>query len=157
MMGGKGSGRKPQPIERKRRLGNPGKRKLPSSPLLAVVEHFEMPEPHRPLSTSYGRRMWDGIWKAGASWLKPNLDAEIVLMVCEMLDERIQLRQRVLMNADAWRDRRALREIDRQISSLLGQLGFSPTDRAHLGAMSSNTHELSNLRSRIEARRQAAG
>lgn len=156
-MGGKGSGRRPAPIERKRRLGNPGKRKLPDAPILGVIEDFEIPEPHRPLATSYGKRMWEGVWQAGASWLKPSLDSEIVLMVCEMLDERIQLRQRVLVNPDAWRDRRALRELDRQISSLLGQLGFSPTDRAHLGAISTKTHDLSNLRARIEARRKAAG
>jgi hypothetical protein len=30
---------------------------------------------------------------------------------------------------DAWRERRALREVDRQIITLLGQIGFTPSER----------------------------
>lgn len=156
-MGGKGSGRRPKPIEQKRRLGNPGKRKLPQRDAEVISLPFrDVPEPHRPIATAFGRRMWDAVWNAGASWLKPNMDSEVVLMVCEAIDERIQLRNQVMLNQGLWRERRALRELDRQISQLLGQIGFSPTDRANLGIGEHKNHEFHEIRARIEAKRNQA-
>ena len=77
-------------------------------------------------------------------------------MACEMTDERSVLRQIVFTDASAWRERRGLREIDRQITSLLSQIGFSPTDRATLGVGEVKQHEFSEIRRRIEAKRNAA-
>ena len=153
-MGGKGSGRKPKPIERKRRLGNLGKRKLP--PLdsnIVVLPLTEMPEPHRPLSANHGMRLWNAVWTSGASWLKPSMDAEMVLMACEAIDERVALRYEVLSNPSQWRERRALRELDRQVASLLAQLGFSPSERASLGVGGEQRNDFAAIRARIEAKR----
>ena len=156
-MGGKGSGRKPKPVEQKKRIGNPGKRALPKQDAEVIALPVrEIPEPHRTLSERYGRRMWDAIWRSGAGWLKPNMDAEVVLMACEAIDERIQLRTQVMLNPNNWRERRGLRELDRQIASLLGSLGFSPADRANLGIGEVKQHDLSEIRQRIEAKRNAA-
>ena len=156
-MGGKNSGRKPKPIEQKRRLGNPGGRPLPKQDAEVInLPIREIPEPHRTLSERYGRRMWDAVWLAGASWLKPHMDAELVLMACEAIDERIQLRSQVMLNPDSWRERRGLRELDKQIASLLGQIGFAPTDRANLGIGDSKTHDFNDIRARIQAKRNAA-
>jgi hypothetical protein len=77
-------------------------------------------------------------------------------MACEMTDERSVLRQVVFTDATAWRERRGLREIDRQITSVLSQIGFSPTDRASLGLGEVKQHEFSEIRRRIEAKRNAA-
>ncbi len=155
-MGGKGSGKRPKPVEQKRRIGNPGKRKLPPPVAEVHVLPFrEIPEPHRPIATAFGRRMWDAVWTAGAAWLKPNMDAEIVLMACEAIDERVQLRNQVMLNPNAWRERRGLRELDKQISSLLGQIGFSPTDRANLGLGETKHHEFHEIRARIQAKRNS--
>jgi hypothetical protein len=77
-------------------------------------------------------------------------------MACEMTDERTVLRQIVFTDNSRWRERRALREIDRQITSLLSQIGFSPTDRATLGIGEHKQHEFSKIRDRIEAKRAAA-
>jgi hypothetical protein len=156
-MGGKGSGRKAKPIEQKQRLGNLGKRKLPQRN--ADVVHLpvrEIPEPHRPLATNFGRRMWDAVWTAGAGWLKPNMDAEIVLMACEAIDERVALRNQVMLNSANWRERRGLRELDKQIASLLGQIGFAPADRAALGVTDGKQHEFHEIRQRINAKRSAS-
>jgi len=156
-MGGKGSGRRPKPIEQKRRLGNPGKRKLPSQNAEVIVLPFrDIPEPHRPIATAYGRRMWDAVWLAGAAWLKPSMDSEIVLMACEAIDERVQLRNQVMLNPASWRERRGLRELDKQIASLLGQIGFAPSDRANLGIGESKNHEFHEIRARIQAKRDNA-
>ncbi len=156
-MGGKNSGRKPKPVEQKRRLGNVGGRKLPSQASITALPSLasQTPEPHRPLG-QHGRALWVRVWTSGASWLRPSLDGDLVLMACEMTDERSVLRQMVFTDATAWRERRGLREIDRQITSLLAQIGFSPTDRATLGIGDIKQHEFQDIRRRIEAKRNAA-
>ena len=156
-MGGKGSGRRPKPVEQKRRLGNLGGRRLPSQAEIIALPSLvnEMPEPHRPLG-QHGKELWQRIWSSGAAWLRPVFDGDIVLMACEMTDERTVLRQIVFTQSGAWRERRALREIDRQITSLLSQIGFSPTDRATLGIGEHKQHEFAKIRQRIEAKRAAA-
>jgi hypothetical protein len=111
-------------------LGNPGKRALPSNAIeIAMVT--ETPEPTRPL-LKYGQELWDKVWSMGATWISPNTDSELLLMTCEMIDERWNLRVKVMQTDDA-RLRRGLRELDRQIVSNLSLLGFSPADRSRLG------------------------
>jgi hypothetical protein len=76
--------------------------------------------------------LWERVWSVGASWISPNTDMEILLMTCEMVDERWNLRVQV-MKTDDPRLRRGLRELDRQIVSNLSLLGFTPADRSRLG------------------------
>lgn len=126
------AGRPSKPIEQKRLLGNPGKRALPDEDsviLLARAE--ETPEPTRPL-LKYGQELWDRIWGMGATWVSDKTDIELLMMTCEMIDERWNLRVKV-MQTDEPRLRRGLRELDRQIVSNLSLLGFTPSDRARLG------------------------
>jgi hypothetical protein len=124
------AGRPAKPIEQKRMLGNPGKRALPSNAIeIAMVR--ETPQPTRPL-LKYGQELWDKVWGMGATWISPNTDSELLLMTCEMIDERWNLRVKVMQTDDA-RLRRGLRELDRQIVSNLSLLGFSPADRSRLG------------------------
>jgi hypothetical protein len=159
-MGGKGSGgHNRKPVERKQRIGNPSGRKLPTVTPEASVTALptsHIPEPHRPLATPYGQRLWSQIWTSGAGWLKQNMDTELVLMLCELTDERIQMKVRLQNNPDSWRDRRALREIDRQIITLLGQIGFTPSERGLLGTGETTKHEFSDLHKRIAQKRSAS-
>lgn len=157
-MGGKGSGgHNKKPIERKIRTGNPSKRPLPKAPLAEVVglPSAHLPDPLRPLGP-YGTRMWEQVWQAGAGWLKQQMDTELVQMLCEAIDERTRLRVRLQTNPDAWRDRRALRELDRQIITLLGQIGFTPSERGLLGSGEVKQHEFSQLHQRIAQKRSAS-
>jgi len=156
-MGGRGSGRKPRPIEQTRRLGNPGKRALPPAAGELIVGAFARPagDPPRPLG-KHGRALWDSVWQGGAAWLKPTVDSELVLIACEMSDERGILRAAVLNNPEDWRKRRALRDLDKQITSLLGQLGFSPTDRTTIGVGEIREHGFSELHKRIAAKRHGS-
>jgi hypothetical protein len=125
-------GRPPKPAELKRLQGNPGKRALPKEDqLILLPAASEVPEPHRPLMR-YGREMWDRIWGMGQSWISPTTDIELCLMTCEMIDERWNLRVKVMSSEDP-KMRRGLRELDRTIISNLSLLGFSPTDRMRLG------------------------
>jgi hypothetical protein len=125
-------GRPPKPLEVKRAEGNPGKRALPKeSNLILLPAANGIPEPSRPLM-KYGQQLWDSIWGMGQSWISPNTDIELVLMTAEMVDERWNLRVKVMGNDDP-RMRRGLRELDKMIIGNLSMLGFSPTDRMRLG------------------------
>lgn len=157
-MGGKGSGgHNRKPVERKARLGNPSKRALPDLPIADVVSlgGSHVPEPHRPLGEQ-GKRLWAQVWQSGAGWLKQQMDTELVLMLCEASEERTRLRVKLQQNPDAWRDRRALRELDRQIITLLGQIGFTPSERGLLGSGEVKQHEFSDLHKRIAQKRTAS-
>lgn len=125
-------GRPPKPIEQKRLTGNPGKRALPDRAVVQLIERAEqIPEPGRPL-LRYGRELWDKIWEAGINWISPTTDMELLLMTCELVDERWNLRIKVMQNDDG-RMRRGLRELDRLIIGNLSLLGFTPSDRSRLG------------------------
>lgn len=123
-------GRPPRPIEQKRLLGNPGRRPLPEG-LQILPSTGEIPEPTRPL-LKYGQQLWDKVWEQGLNWISPNTDTELLLMTCEMVDERWNLRVKVMQSDDA-RLRRGLRELDRLIIGNLSLLGFTPSDRTRLG------------------------
>lgn len=126
------AGRPSKPIEQKRLLGNPGKRALPDKDTVVLLPMVEQtPEPTRPLM-KYGLELWDRIWGMGATWVSDKTDIELLMMTCEMIDERWNLRAKV-MNTDDSVMRRGLRELDRQIVSNLSLLGFTPSDRARLG------------------------
>jgi len=126
------AGRPPKPIEQKRMLGNPGKRALPDKSEMQILEQVEeTPEPPRPL-LKYGQDLWDRVWSAGVTWVSKRTDLELLVITCEMVDERWNLRAKVMRDEDP-ADRRGLRELDRQIVSNLSLLGFTPSDRARLG------------------------
>ncbi len=125
-------GRPPKPLELKRAEGNPGKRALPKEgDLILLPQANGIPEPARPL-LKYGQELWDRIWGMGQSWISPTTDVELVLMTAELVDERWNLRVKVMGSDDA-KLRRGLRELDKLIISNLSMLGFSPTDRMRLG------------------------
>ena len=125
-------GRPAKPVEQKRLQGNPGKRALPDQSTITLIPMAEVaPEPTRPL-LKYGKELWDKVWDTGINWISPNTDTELLLMTCEMIDERWNLRVQVMTNNDP-KDRRGLRELDKAIVSNLSLLGFSPSDRSRLG------------------------
>lgn len=126
------AGRPPKPIEQKRLLGNPGRRPLPDENSIVLLPAIDrVPEPPRPL-LKYGQDLWDRIWSLGATWVSDKTDLELLVMTCEMVDERWNLRVKVMQTDDP-KLRRGLRELDRQILSSLSLLGFTPSDRARLG------------------------
>ena len=126
------AGRPRKPTELKRALGNPGKRPLPDTKdIVALPAITQTPAATRPLG-SHGREFWDRVWQMGSSWISSNTDYEAMLMTAEMIDERWNLRVKVMTDGQA-RDRRALRDLDRMIQSQLSLLGLTPADRSRLG------------------------
>lgn len=126
-------GRPPKTIEEKLRTGNPGRRKLPERGSLTVLPGAsEPPEPDRPLMRP-GLELWNRVWKSPASaWFASGVDNELILMLCERMDERAKLRLEVLRDGDRLQ-RVALRQLDAQIQSDLIELGMTPVARARLG------------------------
>ena len=119
-----------KPAEVKKKLGS----RHYSEPTTGIelTQYEETPEPLRRLEES-GLEFWDRVWARGAIWLSHRTDIELVQMVCEQLDERDSLRSFVLENMDAWHERAALRQLERDIASNLSSLGFTPADRTKLG------------------------
>ena len=139
------------PTEVKRLTGNPGKRALPSeSTIMLIPQAVEAPEPARPL-LKYGKELWDRVWESGIAWISPNSDIEILLMTCEMVDERWNLRVRVMTDNNP-KDRRGLRELEKSIYSNLSLLGFTPTDRTRLGV--AEVKKLSRLEELMQKKAQ---
>jgi hypothetical protein len=106
---------------------------LPDSSETILIEPIsDLPEPHRQLFDA-GLELWNRTWSMGQLWISPKTDIELLLMTCEMLDERVRLRAYVWNNPEAWRERKALRELEKNITNSLSLLGFTPTDRSRLG------------------------
>lgn len=126
------AGRPAKPIEQKRKLGNPGKRALPDPVAVqSLPAASEPPDPPRLLGKP-GQELWDRVWNSGAAWISPDTDLELLLMTCEMVDERWNLRIKV-MQTDNMQMARRVDNLSRLIVSNLSLLGFSPSDRARLG------------------------
>jgi hypothetical protein len=76
--------------------------------------------------------LWRRVWQVGSPWISEISDRELLLMTCESLDERVELRASVLADGDP-RLRKALHDLEAQITKCLSLLGFTPTDRTRLG------------------------
>ena len=121
----------PVPVEKKRLLGNPGKRGLPDADSVMVL-HAGYVEPPDDLGGP-GLALWDRVFGEGEIWVSPRLDVVLLERVCRALDRVVVLDQ--LFAADP-SDRKVLmsiNETDKLIHSGLGLLGFTPADRARLG------------------------
>ena len=119
-----------KPAELKRKLGAKGYTGVSTAVALPMVS--DVPEPPRELGDA-GLELWNRTWLSGFTWLSVNTDIHLLAMTCEQLDERVGLRDLVLSSPDSWRERAALRELEKAIRSNLSLLGFTPTDRMKLG------------------------
>jgi hypothetical protein len=89
-------------------------------------------EPMRPLEYA-GKQLWDAAMTTGAQWIARNTDTQLLLLTCEQLDRREELRS---LRVDDPTDKNLLMrllDLERTISSSLGLLGFTPSDRTRLG------------------------
>jgi hypothetical protein len=119
-----------KPAELKRKLGAKGYTGVSTAVALPMVS--DVPEPPRELGDA-GLELWNRTWLTGFTWLSVNTDIHLLAITCEQLDERVGLRELVLSSPDSWRERAALRELEKAIRSNLSLLGFTPTDRMKLG------------------------
>ena len=124
-------GRPVKPLEHKRLVGTLRADRLPpNAPLMTLREPLEAPRAPETLEGA-GLEFWASVWRT--PWVSQTADYWLVLMTAEALVEREKLRELVLDNPDNPKARSGLRELERQLVSQLGLLGFSPSDRSRLG------------------------
>lgn len=120
-----------KPIEQKRLLGNPGKRAMPKADSTLALPGGWV-EPLRELQED-GQQLWDSVFKYGELWVSSRTDIHLLQMTCEQLDRRAMLNQLLPMDPTDKNVLMRLAELEKLITSNLGLLGFTPSDRSRLG------------------------
>jgi len=127
----------PKPAELKILQGNPGKRSVRTNDAIAPLEYGYV-EPLRPLGET-GKQFWDSIFGAGEMWISIKTDTALVQLVCEQMDRRAKLQELWWVNPADRVITMGLHELEKEMRSNLGLLGFSPADRTRLGLVSAKT------------------
>ena len=130
----------PKPSERKRALGNPGKRPLRKSAQVVALPRLE-PSPPDSLGEE-GRVAWSHVMSHAGKWLSAS-DAPILLMLAEAYDRRAYMLR--VLSDEGWSivtDKGypyrhplvpALADLEKQMTAWMSLLGLTPTDRSKLG------------------------
>ena len=116
------------PTERKRALGNPGKRALPDRTVGNLAAVPAVASEPSDLDTAAAL---ESVMFAGRVWLAAT-DSVALSMLRESLEERQALRD-VVIATQSETARKALRDLDKQIIGQLSLLGFDPAARSRLG------------------------
>lgn len=140
-------GRPPKPIEQKRRLGNPGKRRLPVAlVVLPAVDITEVAD--GPIVTAL-------VESGAAAWIGTT-DMPTVRLAQRLWDDMERLRSALDVE---WSEPafRAYRDIIKELRACLSLLGLTPSDRSRLGVAEvkarSKLEELMDRRARAGTRR----
>lgn len=133
------AGRPPTPTERKRRLGNPGKRALPDATNVVALPPVADDAPDQ-LGPA-GKAVWQLVTDQ-AKWLAES-DRPTLVMLCEKFDRRQDFLVR-LESSDPvlYTDKGyayanplvgMLSTLETELAKLLSSLGLTPADRTRLG------------------------
>ena len=145
-------------------LGNPGKRFRPA-PVAALTGPIKPPSPPRHLGRR-GRAAWRSCWKAGATWLSPATDSEVVARYCRLLEEQDELLGLIAQTgrtsvgsmgqvvSHPFVDQ--LRAVEDRTLKLEAALGLSPLYRARLGIAVATAGKEKTQLDRLLAERQAS-
>lgn len=134
-------GQPPKPVELKKRLGNPGKRPLPSPVTTIRPVQVAVVNGHGPTT---GLELVEALMAAGAQdWIGETDALATLRLVKDAWDERRHLREYIEKEGHVVLDDRGnhkanpavaqLRELERQLTTWLAQLGLNPADRGRLG------------------------
>jgi P27 family predicted phage terminase small subunit len=152
----------PKPSEKKRKAGNPGKRRLPEP--VSIVPAQDVP-PSAPAGLAEaGSVAWRRAWDAGSDWLAPG-DVTILEITCRQLDEISRWQEIVDREGVTFTTRGGMirvhpavaqvRELEQRVVVNLGLCGFTPADRARLGL--TEVRKLSGLAELAARRADAIG
>ena len=137
------------PVEKKRMLGNPGKRALPGDDVI-VLHAGRVPAPED--LGAAGRALWSRVFDEGEIWISPRLDLSVLERTCRALDRAQVLEQEFYADPTNRQIVMSINETDKVIFSGLGLLGFTPSDRAKLGlAEVKRQSKLEELMAKAEA------
>jgi P27 family predicted phage terminase small subunit len=82
------------PVERAKRLGNPNRRPLPPETAIELIPASSFPDPPKTL-LSAGKKRWIQVHQFAAQWVKPDLDEGLLLLACEVADDRLRLQRKL--------------------------------------------------------------
>lgn len=152
----------PKPAEKKRKTGNPGKRRL-QTPVSVVLAQDVPPAPPDGLGRA-GVVAWRRAWEAGSDWLAPG-DITILELLCRQVDEIGRWQEIVDREGVTFTTRGGMirvhpavaqiRELEQRVVVNLGLCGFTPADRARLGL--TEVRKLSGLADLASRRADAIG
>ena len=157
------TGRPPMPVELKRRLGNPGKRPLPDPvTVLAPLSVID-----RPATPDDGEALIAALLEAGAAaWIGTTDQLATLRLLQDGWDRRARLMTDIDRHGHTYAatgqggtrhyprpEVAILRDLERQITVWLSQLGLNPADRGRLGLAQvkarSKLEELRDRRARM--------
>ena len=118
------------PVEKKRQLGNPGKRAMPGDD--AVVLHSGRVDAPEDLGKA-GLQLWERVFGEGEIWISPRLDVDLLERTCRALDRLVVLDSLFESDPSNRQTVMSINETEKVLASNLGLLGFTPSDRARLG------------------------
>lgn len=128
-----------KPNELKRKLGNPGKQKLPELATITILPQVSDQAPAH--LTPEAQKLWTDI-RGIATWIG-NTDRSILTLLCEKLDRRneyiakLQSMDLVLYTDKGYAYANPvvgmLSTIENEITKLFSLLGLTPADRSKLG------------------------
>jgi P27 family predicted phage terminase small subunit len=154
----------PQPLEKKRALGNPGHQKLPAVGSTHAVERIAPTAPRGLGLGKDGRRLWGHV--AALPWVGAS-DAAALQNLCALADLIATLEADVAERGPAYESRgrwlpnpsvSRLLDARKMLAALSGHFGLTPGDRSRLGIAEVKAQsKLEELAERREARARAAG
>jgi hypothetical protein len=140
------------PLERKRRLGNPGKRALPKEGTITILPPAQVLDPTGELT---GLELRERIASSPAQhWIAEQDKLGLLELMCQAWDERIELKQAMVDAAERSLDysdderrrwtrymrdetiralRADVRRLEAQLTQWLSLLGLTPVDRTRMG------------------------
>jgi P27 family predicted phage terminase small subunit len=152
----------PKPNEKKRKTGNPGKRRLPT-PVSVVKALDSAPAVPAHLGEA-GSVAWRRAWDAGSDWLASG-DVTILEILCRQLDEIARWQEIVERDGVTFQTKGGMirvhpavgqiRELEQRVVTNLGLCGFTPADRSRLGL--TEVRKLSGLADLAARRADAIG
>ena len=132
------AGRPPKPTEQKRKLGNPGKVKLPAKNNVIVLAPISKDVPEH--LGEAGLNYWTQL-KRTAPWIAES-DRSSLLLLCEKMDRRAELIARLGDNYVLFTDKAyayanplmgMISTLEADITKSLSLLGLTPADRTRIG------------------------
>ena len=150
----------PVPVEKKRRLGNPGKQKLPDVASVVPLRSIDADVPDH-LGPA-GSAFWQSATREGTHWIAPT-DHHVLLLAAEALDRRAELVARLEADGPVLFTDKGyayahpavgmVNTVEAQLTKWLSLLGFSPSDRSRLGLAEVKAQtKLEELRARRDER-----
>jgi P27 family predicted phage terminase small subunit len=111
-----------------------------------------------------GRGLWELVWRDGSGWLS-RADVPLVSLLCEAADERERWLALVANEGPTFTTEKGyvgihpavsqVRALGREMMTMLGLLGFTPSDRARLGL--AEVRRMTHLSDLVERRRADLG